>query len=190
MRSDQNQSVSSTAAASKGFALTFAGLGTFMAMTLWAKLPAAVATHWVEEHSQTFHTVWPQNWSFFSNFADAAVTTTYRVRSDGTVTSSTAELTMSSQDRWGLGRTAQAKLLEMLRLAEQIPGDYWIRCSQPLSQACLAEARTYSLTNKYLPATLCGRIVFVRTEPMSVSAKSGRAATPGSVAVVDVTCAT
>jgi hypothetical protein len=159
-----------------------------MTVTLWAQLPASIAGSWLKGHRQTYHAVWPQSWSFFASAADNDITTVYPMRADGTAAPSPTEPMMSRQNTWGLGRATQGRLVETLGLTAQIPADYWVPCERPLSRPCLVTTRVFRMTNEYRPATLCGRMVFVRTAPMSITANSTFDERPGSVAAVDLVC--
>jgi len=133
--------------------------------------------------------VWPQDWSFYANTADTDTITAYRLNSADTVTVSVLPLNTSEQNAWGLGRTSQAEVDEAFFLADQVPADYWSRCSEPLSRYCLSTASTYHFSSAFQSAFLCGRIVFVRAQPSSASAaRSAAGRRPVSVAVVQLTC--
>lgn len=178
-----------TASSARGFGITLGVLGVFMAVTLSAELPASVTGAWLQRHSRTYLTVWPQGWFFFDNTADSPVTNAYPVRPDGTVAGSTAELAMSRADGWGLGRVSQGQLDQTLELAARIPAAGWVRCGEPLSRGCLAGVHPYHLVGDGRTTALCGLIAFVRTPPVRVSRKPVPARDrPGTVALAQVSC--
>lgn len=177
------------ATSAQGFGLTLAVFGTLLVVTLCAQLPAGIAPSWLRAARGTYRMVWPQDWSFYANTADTDTITAYRLNSADTVTVSVLPLNTSEQNAWGLGRTSQAEVDEAFFLADQVPADYWSRCSEPLSRYCLSTASTYHFSSAFQSAFLCGRIVFVRAQPSSASAaRSAAGRRPVSVAVVQLTC--
>jgi hypothetical protein len=168
--------------------LTSAVLGSLLVITLSAQLlPAGVAPAWLKAHQAVYGTIWPQGWTFFANAPDSETLSAYRLSSGPVARGSMLAMSMSGQNRWGLGRTAVAELSEAEYLANLVPGGYWISCTHPLAHSCLGAVRVYRLMNDFRPAMLCGLVAFVRAEPSATPPPI----TPGrseSVAVARLDC--
>jgi hypothetical protein len=170
----------------QGFLVTLAGLGSVLMITLCAQLPAGVVPAWLHGHHSIYRTIWPQGWSFFANTANSQTLNVYQLNPGRVPVGSAIALSMSSRDRWGLGRTAAAQFDQALGLASQIPPGYWTACTDPASSSCLIRPSSYRTINKNRPGLLCGLLAFVRRAPSA--AASGTADKPGLVAVIDVSC--
>jgi Sporulation delaying protein SdpA len=168
--------------------LTLTALGGLLAVTLLAQLPAGIAAPtWLRAHQAAYRTVWPQAWSFFASTPNTTSLVAYRLDSNRSVRGPALILSMSAQDAWGLGRTAQAQHEDLFALVNLIPPSYWSPCSEPLSRRCLAKVQVYRLEDNFQPPLLCGLIAFIRAQPSAVptAEMDGR---PGSVAVTKLGC--
>jgi hypothetical protein len=107
----------------------------------------------------TFVELWPQQWQFFSNFADRDVIAAYSSDADGSKSVPVTMLHASTADLWGLRYAADSLTLDLLYLANSVPADAWTSCGALGERACLNRAvteRPIPIADRYSASLMCG----------------------------------
>lgn len=108
--------------------------------------------------------LWPQQWQFFSNYADSDLLTAYQVSAKGRVTRRALSLHAALDDAWGVGAAGDATEMELLNLAESVPTKDWHACEGATESACVQQALVETpvqLVDQYPGSRVCGEYVVV-----------------------------
>lgn len=112
------------------------------------------------EHAQPAYVdLWPQQWEFFSNFADRDTVTGYAVEGAGAAFVPVAVLHASRADLWGLGSSSDALMSDLLFLASSVPTTAWTDCGALLERKCFELAltkRPVTVVDRYPVSSMCG----------------------------------
>ena len=150
----------------RGFRAAGTMLGTMLAVTLAAQLPAVPGTGWLRGQRATARAVWPQAWAFFANAGRAPLLVAYRAGPGGRLTPAT----LPGLDRthlWGLSRVGESETVESRQLAQLIPAREWWSCGAGDPRQCLRAAGGYPVTNRSRRPTLCGLVLFTLEQPVN-----------------------
>lgn len=135
------------------------------AYDLQAFLPEnVVRLPYQEEASRHLRAVLPQGWAFFTKSARSEDVEIYAL-TDGSLRSVRAGALAEPRNAFGLDRKARAQGPEMATLVRDLGPDAWQPCTGDVL-SCVPGSSTTGLRNGYDAPTICGDIVFVRTEPV------------------------
>lgn len=119
--------------------------------------------------SGLFASIWPQHWSFFSDYADDGLVVAYAPAGDGAGPRAVYGAPLASvRDDWGLVRGDEAETMEAAYLASTVPASRWVQCGTLDPADCLerAAARTrIALTDRYPASGLCGDLTLAVEGP-------------------------
>lgn len=133
---------------------------------LQAFLPANVLHLPGQEHlSPNIRHLLPQGWAFFTKSARSADVDVYALSAPGRP-SVAAGAFAEPRNAFGLDRAVRARGPESAFLTAGLRPADWHRCAGP-PEACLSEAAPVAVRNTYPSPTICGPVMFARTEPVA-----------------------
>ncbi len=138
-----------------------------------------------------YRVLWPQRWTFFTGLGRDVVVA-YRVGDDGLLTRA-HERVRWTDEVGGLGRAGESRLVEVRRVAFEVPDRYWQRCGQLVDGRCQFQpdfAHPYRVENPLPGAGLCGRVAVAveRVTPPTVGHLPAPPRHVYRIAVVELRC--
>ncbi|GIJ24189.1 SdpA family antimicrobial peptide system protein [Micromonospora lutea] len=135
------------------------------AYDLQAFLPAnVVRLPYQDAVSGHLRPVLPQGWAFFTKSARSEDVEIYAL-TGGSLRNVSAGALAEPRNAFGLNRKARAQGPEMATLVQQLRSEAWQPCTDDVL-SCARESSTTRMRNAIDAPTICGDIVFVRTEPV------------------------
>lgn len=140
-------------------------LALLAAYDLQAFLPEnVVRLPYQEAASRQLRVVLPQGWAFFTKSARSEDVEIYAL-TDGSLRSVSAGALAEPRNAFGLDRKVRAQGPEMATLVQELGPDAWQSCAGDVL-SCVAGSPTIGVRNAYDAPTICGAVVFVRTQPV------------------------
>jgi hypothetical protein len=178
---------------SRGLSVTATVLLVGLVLAGLTQLGGVVAPAWAQDRLSSYRKLWPEGWSFFTGLADRDVVMAYAVGPAG-VSSTPLTRRESWTDRSaGLDRSGDARGLELLQLAGEIPDAFWHGCDRAEPSGCVTSAaieHPFRLPNGAHQAGLCGPTAIADTRPMPATGGDLPAAPwrVVKIAIVDLAC--
>lgn len=140
-------------------------LALLAAYDLQAFLPTnVVRLPYQEAVSEQLRPVLPQGWAFFTKSARSEDVEIYAL-TDGSLREVSAGALAEPRNAFGLNRKVRAQGPEMATLVQELGADAWQPCTDDVL-SCVPGVSATGVRNAYDAPTICGNIVFVRTEPV------------------------
>lgn len=177
----------------RGFTFTVTVLLASLVTAYLAHLAAPSAPAWLRGRLDSYSTLWPQGWSFFTGLGTNDVVVAYRVGPSDTLAVPADERDQWSFQRWGFDRSGDTSAVELGQLAITIPQQYWQGCAASDPGKCRvqrASGHYLTIANRSSNPGLCGLIAIAVEHPAELSSGTPprKPATIYRVALVNLTC--
>jgi hypothetical protein len=142
----------------RSFTLTLTTMLAMLVVGCLVEWGAFSSHHSTRHGAKGYAAIWPQGWSFFTGLDKNQMIDAYTIAPNGTLGAAENQRSGWSDQDWGLNRTRDSVSAQFVRLAQQIPQQYWQQCGDAVPSSChvrLAASDEFAVRGGSVPG-LCG----------------------------------